>query len=571
ELVDRHAAVQLPVYRPAVRQDQKREAGRPAARRGLPGHHHRFLGLDGGRRRPADLPARRRVQLRQGPARPDRPGQPRLPGRPAARRADTQHGRRGGLIMSSGYSPQDTVERALNAARNDDCIVIAEETSTANLRWAGNTLTTNGVSRSRQLTVIDRRAGQGASAGVVSRAGVRPDQIEGVVREAEQAAAEGSPAEDTEELAGPTQAGSFGQKDDEEPRWDSAPGLTEIGVMRDFAAALGETLRAAQAAGRKLYGFAEHELNSIFLGTSAGVRQRHDQPTGRIELNAKSADLERSAWAGAATRDFSDLDIAGLDGRLTERPDWAKRPAPLTAGRYETLLPPSAVSDLLIYLYLSAGAKEAAEGRTVFSKPGGGTRIGERLSAQPVTLSSDPRTPGLACAPFVIAHASGPDSSVFDNGLPLSRTSWISDGSLAALVSSRHSAEVAGVPVTPDIDNLTFASAAAAQPRLEEMIASTKRALLLTCLWYIREVDPQTLLLTGLTRDGVYLVEDGEVVGAVNNFRFNESPVGMLGRLAEVGTTVPTLPREWGDYFTRTAMPPARVEGFNMSSVSQAS
>jgi predicted Zn-dependent protease len=475
--------------------------------------------------------------------------------------------------MSSGYSPQDTVERALNAARSDDCIVIAEETSTANLRWAGNTLTTNGVSRSRQLTVIaiDRRAGQGASAGVVSRAGVRPDQIEGVVREAEQAAAEGSPAEDTEELAGPTQAGSFGQKDDEEPRWDSAPGLTEIGVMRDFAAALGETLRAAQAAGRKLYGFAEHELNSTFLGTSAGVRQRHDQPTGRIELNAKSADLERSAWAGAATRDFSDLDIAGLDGRLTERLDWAKRTVSLTAGRYETLLPPSAVSDLLIYLYLSAGAKEAAEGRTVFSKPGGGTRIGERLSAQPVTLSSDPRTPGLACAPFVIAHASGPDSSVFDNGLPLSRTSWISDGSLAALVSSRHSAEVAGVPVTPDIDNLTFASAAAAQPRLEEMIASTKRALLLTCLWYIREVDPQTLLLTGLTRDGVYLVEDGEVVGAVNNFRFNESPVGMLGRLLEVGATEPTLPREWGDGFNRAAMPPVRVEGFNMSSVSQAS
>ena len=475
-----------------------------------------------------------------------------------------------GLIPGT---PQDAVERALTAARSDDCIVIAEETSTANLRWAGNTLTTNGVSRSRQLTVIaiDRRTGQGASAGVVSRAGVPPDQIEDVVREAEHAAAEGSPAEDAEELVGPTQAGPFGQKDNEEPRWDSAPGRTEIGVLRDFAAALGETLRAAQATGRKLYGFAEHELSSTFLGTSAGLRQRHDQPTGRVELNAKSADLERSAWAGAATRDFSAVDIAGLDAGLAERLDWAKRTVSLPAGRYETLLPPTAVSDLLISLYWSAGAKEAAEGRTVFSKPGGGTRIGERLSAQPVTLSSDPRAPGLACAPFVIARASGPDSSVFDNGLPLSRTSWISDGSLAALVSSRHSAEVAGVPVTPGIDNLTFVSSAAAQPRLEEMIASTKRALLLTCLWYIREVDPQTMLLTGLTRDGVYLVEDGEVVGAVNNFRFNESPVGMLGRLLEVGATEPTLPREWGDYFNRAAMPPVRVEGFNMSSVSQAS
>ncbi len=471
--------------------------------------------------------------------------------------------------MSSGYSPQETVERALAAARSDDCVVIAEETSAANLRWAGNTLTTNGVSASRQLTVIaiDRRA-DGASAGVVSRAGVRPDQIEDVVREAERGAAEGAPAEDAEELIGPEQGRPFGGKKE---KWDAAPSRTDIGVLADFAVALGETLRAAQATGRKLYGFAEHEMATTFLGTSTGLRRRHDQPTGRVELNAKSDDLARSAWTGVATRDFTDVDIAGLDAGLSERLDWAKRTISLPAGRYETLLPPTAMSDLLIYMYWSAGAKEAAEGRTVFSKPGGGTRLGERLSSQPVTLSSDPLAPGLACDPFVIAHASGPDSSVFDNGLPLRATSWVEDGSLGALISSRHSASVAGVPVTPAIGNLTFATSAAGAPTLEEMIASTGRALLLTCLWYIREVDPQTLLLTGLTRDGVYLVEDGEVVGAVNNFRFNESPVAMLGRLLEVGATVPTLPREWGDYFNRAAMPAARVEGFNMSSVSQAS
>ena len=473
------------------------------------------------------------------------------------------------MSTGSGHSPQETVERALAAARSADCVVIAEETSAANLRWAGNTLTTNGVSASRQLTVIaiDRRA-DGARAGVVSRAGVRPDQIEDVVREAERAAAEGEPAEDAEELTGPEQGRPFGGKKE---NWDAPPSRTDIGVLADFAVALGETLRAAQATGRKLYGFAEHEMASTFLGTSTGLRRRHDQPTGRVELNAKSGDMARSAWTGVATRDFTDVDIAGLDSGLSERLDWAKRTISLPAGRYETLLPPTATSDLLTYMYWSAGAKEAAEGRTVFSKPGGGTRLGERLSSQPVTLSSDPLAPGLACAPFVIAHASGPDSSVFDNGLPLRATSWIEDGSLAALISSRHSASVAGVPVTPAIDNLTFATSAAGAPTLEEMIASTGRALLLTCLWYIREVDPQTLLLTGLTRDGVYLVEDGEVVGAVNNFRFNESPVAMLGRLLEVGATVPTLPREWGDYFNRAAMPAVRVEGFNMSSVSQAS
>ena len=203
------------------------------------------------------------------------------------------------------------------------------------------------------------------------------------------------PAEDAETLAGPGTDGSFGMKSSE-PRWDSPPGQTEIGVLRDFAAQLGETLREAQATGRKLYGFAEHDLVSTFLGTSTGLRLRHDQPAGRVELNAKSADLARSAWTGAATRDFTDVDIAGLDAGLSERLDWAKRSVSLPAGRYETLLPPTAVSDLMVYLYWSAGAKDAADGRTVFSKPGGGTRVGEQLTTQPVTLSSDPLAAGPA-------------------------------------------------------------------------------------------------------------------------------------------------------------------------------
>src|SRR5262249_17308986 len=205
----------------------------------------------------------------------------------------------------------------------------------------------------------------------------------------------------------------------------------------------------------------------------------------------------------------------------------------------------------------------------VFSKPGGGTRVGERLASVPLTLRSDPAAGGLEPAPFVVAHVSSRNSSVFDNGLALHPTAWISGGELAALVATRPSAQEAGLPLTPAMGNLVLEGPGAGP--MDDMIARTGRGLLLTCLWYIREVDPQTLLLTGLTRDGVYLVENGEVTAAVNNFRFNESPVGMLTRMTEVGHTVPSLPREWNDYFTRAAMPPARVEGFNMSSVSQAS
>ncbi len=472
--------------------------------------------------------------------------------------------------------PQETVERALAAARLDDCVVIADESSSANLRWAGNTLTTNGVSRSRQLTVVAiSRGADGARAGVVSRAGVRDEQIDEVVRAAEKAAVESSPAEDAQPVPAPGEGGApgtDGRAGAGHAAWDDPPAGTGIGVFSSFSAALRGAFDAAGAAGQRLYGFAQHGVTSTFLGTSTGLRLRHDQPTGTVEINAKSADLARSAWAGQGTRDFTDVDVDALLGNLTRRLEWAKRRVDLPAGRYETVLPPTAVADLLIYLYWSAGAKDALDGRTVFSKPGGGTRAGERLSGLPLTLRSDPMpatAPGLACAPFVIAHASSPDSSVFDNGLRLGPTDWISGGELAALVQTRYSAGLSGLPVTPAIGNLMLDGGGSAS--LDEMIGRTGRGLLLTCLWYIREVDPQTLLLTGLTRDGIYLVENGEVTAAVNNFRFNESPVGMLARTTEAGATTPALSREWGEYFTRTAMPPLRVEGFNMSSVSQAS
>lgn len=461
--------------------------------------------------------------------------------------------------MSPVSKPHEIVERALELSTADGCVVIADEHSSANLRWAGNTLTTNGVTRGRTLTVIATVDGtQGTASGVVSRSAVTAADLEPLVRAAEAAARAAGPAEDAQPLvSGVPVSGDF----------TDAPAETSSAVFADFAPALGESFARARAGGRELYGFASHELTSTYLGTSTGVRLRHDQPNGTLELNAKSPDRSRSAWAGRSTRDFTDVDPAALDAELATRLGWARRRIELPAGRYETLLPPTAVADLLIYQLWSSSGRDAVEGRTVFSKPGGGTRIGERLSELPLTLRSDPDEPGLECAPFVIAHSSGGDASVFDNGLAVPATEWVRDGALERLITTRHSAGLSGLPVSPAADNLIVD--AGGERSLEEMVASTGRGLLLTCLWYIREVDPATLLLTGLTRDGVYLVENGEVTGEVNNFRFNESPVDLLSRAQEAGRTEKTLPREWGDWFTRAAMPALRVPDFNMSSVSR--
>ncbi len=344
---------------------------------------------------------------------------------------------------------------------------------------------------------------------------------------------------------------------------------TSPAVLGGVIAGLGDAFDRARAAGNRLAGFATHGVETVYLGTSTGVRLRHVQPAGTMELVARSADGTRSVWSGAGTATFDDIDVSAFEARLDRRLAWARRRVELPAGRYEVLLPPDATADLMVAMSQSMSGRDAEEGRSPFSAPGGGTRVGQELCPLPFELRGDPGEPGLESAPFLVTGASGTDVSVFDNGLPIDPTGWIEGGRLRRLQYHRAAAARSGVEPTPPVGNLMLALPGATSS-LDDMIAGTERGLLLTCLWYIREVDPVTLLLTGLTRDGVYLVEHGEVVGAVNNFRFNESPLDVLARATEAGVTERALSREWGEWMNRTAMPPLRVADFNMSSVSPA-
>jgi len=457
---------------------------------------------------------------------------------------------------------QGYVEQALEASTADGCIVIAGEHTEANLRWAGNSLTTNGQMCTRSITVISTFDGSaGTSAGVVTRSITSPEELQALVRASEANAREAGPADDAAPLVE-----NYAHSDD----WDADPAVTGIERFTEFASGLGRAFSGWAGDDRLLYGFAEHQMASTFLGTSSGLRRRFDQPTGRVEINGKTADKSGSAYVSAHTRDFADIDVTAMTDELSRRLDWGRRRVDLPAGRYETLMPPSTVADLMIYAQWVASARDAEEGRNVYAGGDGGTRIGERLATLPAHLYSDPDYEGLQCAPFVVAAASeGGLQSVFDNGAPSPAVDWIRDGELVDLVRTRNWADRTGGTPRPMVDNLILDAQGTAS--IDEMVSSTEYGLLLTCLWYIREVDPQTLLLTGLTRDGVYLVEGGKVTGAVNNFRFNESPIDLLGRASEAGRTERTLSREWADYFTRTAMPTLRIPDFNMSTVSQAS
>ncbi|BBY92514.1 peptidase [Mycobacterium gallinarum] len=453
---------------------------------------------------------------------------------------------------------QQVVDTALAEAdrlgKADETIVLVTDRADASLRWAGNSMTTNGESMSRSTAVISIvRQGKTARVGSVRSGDVDPSSIAGLVAASQEAALSALEAPDA---APPLPAG------DASADWDDPVAGTSVEA---FLGVAGSLAARGFSGADQLYGFARHDVETTFLASSTGLRRRHTQPTGSVEINGKRDDA--SAWVGFSTPDFDDVPTDSMLERLSTRLGWARRSVELPAGRYETIMPPSAVADMMIYLWWTMDGRGAEEGRTALSAPGGGTRVGEKLTDLPLTLYSDPFADGLACTPFVTASASSERESVFDNGMDIARVDWIRDGTISTLAYPRASAAEFGAPVAVPADNLLMTGGTAS---LADMIASTERGLLLTTLWYIREVDPAVLLLTGLTRDGVYLVEDGEVTAAVNNFRFNESPLDLLRRATEAGATDRTLPREWGDWVTRVTMPPLRIPDFHMSSVSQA-
>ena len=452
---------------------------------------------------------------------------------------------------------QQVVELALQAAARSGCadetIVIVTDRADASLRWAGNSMTTNGVSIARSTTVISIvRKGNTAHTGSVRSSEVDPARIGTLVAAAEQAARTAPEARDS----APLLTGE-GLPDD----WNEPVAETGAEVFADVV----NSLSAGFAGADRLYGYAHHLVETTFLATSTGLRRRFTQPTGTVEINAKRDGA--SAWAGVSTPWFVEVPTDALLDDLSTRLGWAQRTVDLPAGRYETLMPASTVAEMMIYLGWSMEGRGAQEGRTALSAPGGGTRAGERLTGLPLTLYSDPTAAGLECSPFVAVTSGSERISLFDNGMDIGRVDWIRDGTINALAYPRAAAAEFDTSTAVPADNLLMTGGSA---ELADMVAGTERGLLLTTLWYIRTVDPTTLLLTGLTRDGVYLIEDGEVTAAVNNFRFNESPLDLLRRATEAGRSEQTLPREWGDWATRAVMPTLRIPDFHMSSVSQA-
>ncbi|MGH7531032.1 MAG: metallopeptidase TldD-related protein, partial [Gemmatimonadales bacterium] len=306
-------------------------------------------------------------------------------------------------------------------------------------------------------------------------------------------------------------------------------------------------------------GLVQGVAGSSAVANGAGLFGYHAATEGVHTVTVRTPDGRGSGWAGTAHNDWSRVTPAAqLAARAVRKALGTSEPAALAPGKYTVVLEPTAVGNLLRLLGFALSARSADEGRSFFSKPGGGNKIGERVVDERLTLVSDPQDPDLLTEPFT------------GEGQPVKRTVWIQDGVLQHLAYDRFWAERQGKEAVPFPDGFRL-QAAGAVAGLDELIRTVDRGLLVTRFWYIRGVDPRTLLFTGLTRDGVFLIERGEVTGAVQNFRFNESPVVMLNNLVAAGRPERISASESGDVGgAAVVVPPLVVRDFTFTSVSEA-
>jgi predicted Zn-dependent protease len=320
------------------------------------------------------------------------------------------------------------------------------------------------------------------------------------------------------------------------------------------ASAVDQAIKAAASAGKPAgqvftAGYLEANARAIAVATSSGLFAYHRTTDVDFSMTARTPDRTGSGWAHAGGRDWSAIDAAAIGRIAAEKAVASRNPQVIEPGMYTAVLEPQAVADLVPLLANAFDARNADEGRSPFSKPGGGTRIGEKVVDDRVTLFSDPEDAGLLSQPFDF------------QGLPISRTVWIEKGVLKTLAASRFWARKQGIRPTgfPLAGGLTLTGGTNSTA---ELIAGCAHGVLVTHFFYIRSLDPRTVLQTGLTRDGTFLIENGKVTRALKNFRWNESPLLMLNRLEDIGRPEPVA--------AGRMMPPLRVRDFNFTSLSDA-
>jgi predicted Zn-dependent protease len=437
-------------------------------------------------------------------------------------------------------------ERVLALSKAEACQVNVNASANGNTRYARNEVTTAGDTDNATVTVTARFGKRAASVGT----NVLDDA--GLARAVETSERLARLAPENPELLPLLPAQVYA----EVPAYADATAALDAARRAD---AVRNAAAESSRAGLLAAGLVHRVAGAQAVANSAGLFGYHAATTAVHTLTVRSPDGKGSGWAGTAHNDWTRATPAAqLATRAVRKAHGTRAATALEPGKYTVVLEPTAAGNLVSLLAFALNARQADEGRSFFSKRGGGNRIGEKVVDERVTIVSDPQDADLLTAPFT------------GEGQPVGRTVWIENGVLKNLAYDRFWADKQGVKPTPFAGGYRLQGSDAGQS-LEELIRGVERGLLVTRFWYIRGVDQRTLLYTGITRDGVFLIERGEVSRAVNNFRFNESPVTMLNNLVAVGRPERVSSSESGDVGgPAVVVPPLVVKDFSFTSVSEA-
>ena len=450
------------------------------------------------------------------------------------------------LAVSARYLSREECDaiakRALSFSAADEARVVINSTSIANTRFAVNQISTGGDSFDSVVTVISKF---GKRSGSSSTNQLDDEGLHAAVQMSERVA-KLSP-EDPESLP---ELGPETYK----------PGInwSDVTASQDPATraqAVKRIADPAKSASLVSTGFMEAITSAQAIANNKGLFAYNRSTASVLTTTVRTPDGTGSGWAGATHHDWSKIDPAVLGARATQKARTSVNPAAIEPGRYTVVFEPTAVGNLVQFITGAFNARAADEGRSFFSLPGGKNKLGQKVVDERVTIVSDPYDPDVAGSPFA------------SDGLPTQRVVWIESGVVKNLNYDRFWAQKQGRAPTASGGSIRMSGGTTS---LDDMIRSTPRGLLVTRFWYLRPVDQRTILYTGLTRDGTFLIENGKITRPVKNLRFNDSPIFMLNSLEAMGVPERVSASEGGEPGQAIMVPPIKVRDFNFTSLSDA-
>jgi predicted Zn-dependent protease len=437
---------------------------------------------------------------------------------------------------------QEIAQRALRNSPAEETRVSINSAARADTRFALNQVTTSGENQDTQVTITAYAGNRSAS--------VNTNRLD----EASLSAA----AKQAYEIAklvppNPERMPELGAQTYPAPRERAItlPSPTERAAASKIVTEL------ARANDLIATGFIECRASATALANSKGLFAYDSSSTVTMTTTVRSPDGTGSGWACTDGNSFSDLDPQRVAATAVQKAKDSRNPVAIEPGRYTTILEPTAVGNLVQLIANAMQARSADEGRSFFSKQGGGNKIGLKVVDERVTLLSDP-----ADSPSTSGGYDG-------DGVPLEKVTWIENGVVKNLNYDRFWAQKQGVQPTRS-GGRSALRMLGGTTSVADMVKNTERGILVTRFWYIRGVDPRTILYTGLTRDGTFLIENGKVTRPIKNFRFNESPIFFLNNLEAMGPTIRINASENLGAGGAVYMPPIKVRDFTFSSLSDA-